>query len=138
MKNNFSREFWTVDRRNQLRELAATGAAASDIASALGVSKLSILNCCKRRGITVTARTEAEAQMATTLAREANRRKQAKWKASQKAKPATAALTVRAVPGTSKTSVIYRNQLPPLPEMTKNELRAMLAQAVRNTAGASA
>ncbi len=34
----------------------------------------------------------------------------------------------------SKTSPAYRRQLPALPEMTKSELRAMIAQAVRNTA----
>ena len=33
----------------------------------------------------------------------------------------------------SKTSPAYRNLLPSLPEMTKAELRAMIAQAVRNT-----
>lgn len=34
----------------------------------------------------------------------------------------------------SKTSPAYRRQLPPIPEMTKAELRAYLAVAVRNTA----
>lgn len=38
----------------------------------------------------------------------------------------------------SKTSPAYRRQLPQLPEMTKPELRAMIAQAVRNTTRASA
>lgn len=36
--------------------------------------------------------------------------------------------------GASPYSPAYRKQLPPLPNMTKNELRAMLAQAVQNTA----
>jgi hypothetical protein len=36
--------------------------------------------------------------------------------------------------GMAKTSPCYRKHLPRLPEMTKNELRAMLARAVMNTA----
>lgn len=36
--------------------------------------------------------------------------------------------------GASKTSVAFRKHLPRLGEMTKNELRAMLSSAVRNTA----
>lgn len=43
------------------------------------------------------------------------------------------ALVANAVP---KTTVAYRKLLPRMPEMSKNELRAMLAEAVRNTAGA--
>ena len=34
----------------------------------------------------------------------------------------------------SKTSAKYRNLLPPMPEMSKSEMRNMLAAAVRNTA----
>lgn len=36
--------------------------------------------------------------------------------------------------GASPYSPAYRKQLPPLPDMTKGELRAMLAQAMQNTA----
>ena len=36
--------------------------------------------------------------------------------------------------GTSRTSPGYRKHLPKLPEMTRNELRGMLADAMRNTA----
>jgi hypothetical protein len=36
--------------------------------------------------------------------------------------------------GKSTTSAIYRNQFPPLPDMSKNQLRAMLAAALQNTA----
>ncbi len=35
---------------------------------------------------------------------------------------------------TPQSSPVYRNQLPRIPEMTKGELRAMLTQAVQNTA----
>ncbi len=35
--------------------------------------------------------------------------------------------------GAKTTSAEYRKHLPPLPEMTKSELRAMLAQAIQNT-----
>ncbi len=41
--------------------------------------------------------------------------------------------------GMSKTHPTYRRRLPAVPDMVmKSELRAFLAQAVRNTAGASA
>jgi hypothetical protein len=132
MKNNHSRDFWTVERRNQLCKLAAPGMAASEIGALIGTSKLSVLNCCKRRGIDVATHTDAEREIARAVAREANRRKQARWQAKQKAMAVAA--PIRVMPGTSRTDPIYRNQLPRLPEMSKNALRAMFAQAVRNTA----
>jgi hypothetical protein len=36
--------------------------------------------------------------------------------------------------GATPTSAAYRKHLPPLPDMTKGELRAMLTQAIQNTA----
>lgn len=36
--------------------------------------------------------------------------------------------------GTPRTSPVYRKHLPKLPEMTRSELRAMLTEAVQNTA----
>jgi len=55
------------------------------------------------------------------------RAKKARKRARKKAEK-LAALTF------SKTSPAYRRQLPPMPEMGKSELRAMLAAAVRSTA----
>ncbi len=39
-----------------------------------------------------------------------------------------------ALPAVSKTSPAYRNQLPTIGNLSKNELRAMIAEAARNTA----
>jgi hypothetical protein len=135
--NNRSRDFWTIERRNQLAELASTGMAASAIGAIIGASKQSVLTCCARRNISVAMHTDAElaAKRANTAARE--KRKQDKRKAGRAAtRSPPKAITVK--PNTSQSSVVYRNQLPRLPEMSKNALREMIAQAVRNTAGASA
>jgi hypothetical protein len=124
--------FWTDEKRAQLRALAATGMFASEIGAILGVTKPSILTSCGRNGIPVVMHTEAELAEMRARARLREKRKRQKRAA---ARPANA---VHVQPGTSKTAPIYRNQLPRLPEMSKNQLRAMLTEAVRNTAGASA
>ncbi len=133
MRSNYSRDFWSNERRIQLRVLAASGMPAIEIAATIGTTKLSILNQCRRHGIDVTVQTPAEREAAKAVEREKNRRKQAAWQAKQKAnKPA---VTNRTAPGTSRTHPIYRNQLPRLADGTSKEaLRRMISEAVRNTA----
>lgn len=58
------------------------------------------------------------------------RRKNAKRRAEREA-----ARAASQHPQISKTSVFYRRMLPPLPKMSKRELRAMLTAAVVNTQG---
>lgn len=53
-------------------------------------------------------------------------RKRAKRKAAK-----LVALCMRL--GTSKTSKVYRNMLGPAPEMSKTQMRGVIAEAVRNT-----
>lgn len=53
-------------------------------------------------------------------------RKRAKLKAAR-----LTAISVR--PGTSKTSKVYRDMLGPAPEMSKTQMRGVIAEAVRNT-----
>lgn len=66
-------------------------------------------------------------QAAKDARRERDRLKKARKRAKARAEK-LAALTF------SKTSPAYRRQLPPMPPMSKSELRALLTAAVRNTA----
>lgn len=64
-------------------------------------------------------------------ARERNRMKCRRRKAKRRAEQ----LAGTNAPGMSKTHPVYRRRLPPIPDMLmKSELRAFLAQAMRNTA----
>jgi hypothetical protein len=131
VKNNQSREFWTDERRALLSALAASGMAASEIGTVLGATRLSIIQCCSHRGIDVVTYTAAErtAVRAVTSARE-------KRKQDRRRKPSTVrkAAPVKVRPGTAQSSPIYRNQLPRIGEISKDRMREMIAQAVRNTA----
>lgn len=69
--------------------------------------------------------------MPSEAAKEARRVRDRAKKARKRAKAKAAKLAALAF---SKTSPAYRRQLPPMPEMSKSELRAILAAAVRNTA----
>lgn len=71
---------------------------------------------------------------ASQAAKDARRIRERVKKARKRAKERAAKIVL----GRSKTDPAYRRQLPALPEMTKSELRAMIAQAVRNTAGMTA
>ena len=53
-------------------------------------------------------------------------RKRAKRKAAR-------LMAISTRPGTSKTSKVYRDMLGPAPEMSKAQLRSLIAEAVRNT-----
>jgi len=127
--NNSSRNFWTDERRAQLCSLAATGLATSEIGAIIGTSKQSVLTCCARRNIDVVMHTDAELEVMRDTTRAREKRKYDKRRA---AKPPSINITVAF--GTSRTAPIYRNQLPRIPEMSKNALREMFAKAVRNTA----
>lgn len=133
--NNHARYFWSGANREQLVELAASRLAASEIAAVLLTSRQSVVTACSQRGIDLVLDTPAELEEKRAKIRAYEKIKLERKRAARRAseiparprKPST-------IPGTSQSSVVYRNQLPRIGEMTKNELRAMLAQAVRNTA----
>jgi hypothetical protein len=129
--NNRSRNFWTDERRAQLCSLAVSGLTASEIGAIIGTSKQGILTCCSRRNIDVVKHTEIELTDIRDKDRAREKRKRLKKQATRS--PLVTHVTVAF--GTSRTAPIYRNQFPRIPEMTKNALREMFAQAVRNTAG---
>jgi hypothetical protein len=127
------RGFWTDERIARVATLAVAGCYGSEIGADLGCSLHSVLTICGKHGIPVNRYTPEEQAYFDQKAREREARKNAK----KRKKPVTEARFVFA-PGTSKTSPIYRNQFPKLPEMSKAALRAMIAEAVRNTAEARA
>lgn len=130
---------WPPERVEELRILAATNMPASAIAAQLGVGHMGLLISAARAGIPVVAYT-AEEQAARVARKKAvdcakyqRFRKRHGMPITSEIKSAIAPITVR--PGTSRTSAVYRNQLPGIdPEMSKDRLRAIIAQAVRNTA----
>jgi hypothetical protein len=124
------RHFWTEERRDRLRTYAASRMFASDIALQLGVTKLSILTVCAKHGIELNKHTEIE--LADIRAKDRAREKRKRLK-KQTARSPVASKVIVAI-GTSRTAPIYRNQLPRVPEMSKNALREMFAKAARNTA----
>jgi hypothetical protein len=127
------RGFWTDDRLARVAELAAAGHYGSQIGADIGCSLHSVLTICGKQGIPVNRYTPEEQVYFDQKTREREARKNAK----KRKKPETEARFVFN-PGTSKTSPIYRNQFPKLPEMSKAALRAMIAEAMRNTAEARA
>jgi hypothetical protein len=71
--------------------------------------------------------------MTSQASKDARRLREMVKKRRRRAKIKAAKLALHAVT-VSKTSPIYRRRLPIMPEMTKNQLRAVIATAVRNTA----
>jgi hypothetical protein len=131
------RGFWTDERIQRVANLAAAGLYGSQIGADIGCSLHSILTICGRYKIPVNRYTPEEQAYfdQKTKAREA--RKYAAWRAKNRVSGGLTLEDLR--PGTSKTSPVYRNTLPRLPDDTsKAALRAMIAEALRNTAEARA
>lgn len=124
---------WTQAKFDHLCEMAATGAFASDIAAVLGTSHHSVVTMAGRNSIPINRYTPAEQAEMDRRYREAEVRKNARRRAATAAKRPDRTIVPR-LPSQIKTSPEYRNCLPKIPEMSKSALRAMLADAVRNTA----
>jgi hypothetical protein len=127
------RGFWTDERLARVAALAVAGHYGSQIGADIGCSLHSVLTICGKEGIPVNRYTPEQQAYFDLKAKQREARKHAK----RRKKPVTEAQFVF-LPGTSKTSPIYRNQFGKLPEMSKAALRAMLTEAVRNTAEARA
>lgn len=141
---NARRWFWTEEKRAQLTALAATGTIAADIAIALGTSPASVITFAGRNNIAV-VRYSAEQQFiydARKKDRDAHRHRnraaeeaQQKRIAERQAAMARGDFTAAAVNAAfTKTSRAYRKLLRPIGELSKNALRAMIAEAAANTA----
>jgi hypothetical protein len=140
---NPRRGFWTEARKAKLIELAATRMPAGDIATALGTSIGSVFTFAGRNNIAVVKYTPEVQAVYDARARDRETHRQARdVAANQKKKIAGrqaamaagdfSAIAVSAA--FTKTSVAYRKQLPPIGEMSKSQLRAMIAEAAANTA----
>jgi hypothetical protein len=128
------RGFWTDERIARVAGLAANGLYGSDIAADVGCSLHSVLTICGRYAINVNRYNPEQQAYFEQKTREREKRKNDKRRTGPRAPRSEFVFR----PGTSKTSPIYRNQFPKLPDMSKDELRAMLAEAFRNTAEARA
>jgi hypothetical protein len=126
---------WPPERVEELRILAATNMPASAIAAKLGVGHMGTLIAAAKAGIAVVAYTPEEMAVRVARKKSVDCAKYQRWRKrhGMPITPATAPIIVR--PGTSRTSAVYRNQLPGIdPEMSKDRLRAIIAEACRNTA----
>lgn len=119
--------WWSPPRVASLRLLASRGIPASLIADEIGATRQGVLRKCFHDGIDVVRDTAEEAAGRKTLESVRQGRKNVKRLGGRTSEP-------RLISGVSKTSPIYRNQLPKAPDMTPNQRRNMLAEAVRNTA----
>lgn len=142
-KANARRWFWTEQKRAQLTELAAAGKNAAEIGLALETSQPSVITFCGINKISVIKHTPEQQAVFDARAIERETKRQVrKVAANSKAKieqrrlaMARGDFTSLAVnAATSKTSRAYRLALPPIGEMSKNQLRAMIAEAAANTA----
>jgi GcrA cell cycle regulator len=116
--------FWTDDKTDALRSLwDAKRLSASEIGRELGTSRSAVLGRVHR--LKLARRTSTRSPTRRT-----NRPSRAK--AAIKAREAKAAAKLAAAQAAKPPAVIPPKAKPVQP--TKNELRAMLAQAVRNTA----
>lgn len=123
---------WTDDRLQRLRDLAVTMRYAHLIAVAMDTTQHSIVIVANREGVDVISRSPEQDANSKANERAREIRKYENWKAKNKPEPC---ISICVLPGTSKTSVIYRNQLPRIDDcMSKDRLRAMIAEACANTA----
>lgn len=133
------KSIWTEARIAELSRLWADGFSATQIGAEMGLTRGSVIGKIFRLKLPhpdgkrlVKRRSYPRQAIEITRANAKARAKRHYDKRRRREKEITLA-KLRAK-GVSPTSVFYRLQLPAIPEMTKGELRAMLAQAVQNTA----
>lgn len=130
---------WTPEEIQWLRDLAPTVRYASDIAVQMGTTQHAIITQAGRYQISEVINYTPEQQVmmdARYRARELRKyqkRKEVRRENGYAPKPKRA-VNVNVEPGTAQSSPIYRNQLPRIGEISKDRMREMIAQAVRNTA----
>jgi hypothetical protein len=137
------KQYWRVGVIKRLRELVASGMNAADIAKEIGRTQASVITFSARRGIAIVRYNPEQQAMYDRRFRDAEDKRNARKRAVNAKKKLDARLeamkrsghnTVTVIAAASPTSVGFRAHLPLQREMTKAELREMLAQAVRNTA----
>jgi len=136
---------WTVAKTIVLKDLWAKGLSASEVAKHVGVSRSAVLGKLWRLGAAPPAGkkpivirrvyTRQPIEVTKANARERVKRYRLKVKLERPFEAGQEARERLLERGASTTSAVYRRHLPQIPvDMTKGQLRAMLAQAVQNTA----
>lgn len=132
---------WPPEKRARLVELAASGMNAMDIGAEMGRSLYSILTYCGRNGIHVIKYSPEQQAVYDERAAQRQQARNVRKTAANKArliakrKAIAAQAATRVVPERTKMAVHeLRAKFPVRQDMTKTELRAMLAEAVQNTA----
>lgn len=134
---------WTDERVSTLTRMWEEGHSATRIAVALDLSRGAIIGKIHRLGLP-----DPAAKLPVIADHSYRERTAIDWKARRekariiekayrervKAKRELEARKILAAQGTSRHSAAYRKHLPPMPEMSKAQMRAMLAQALENTA----
>lgn len=129
-----TKRVFTSEMMATLRDLAAKGVACSVIGEAMGITAISVFRCCRKEGIDVARYTDAEAEHQRERRRAWDATKRDNRRDRRRAERKTIARAVIPM-DTSPTSPVYRRRIIGIAgEMTKSQLRAELAQAVRNTA----
>lgn len=136
--------FWgRLENDERLREAVALKVPASHIAEMLGgIPVGSVVARARTLDLPLIRYSDDELQEQRRKKRERDIRSIKNRNLSQKRKkqsgPARSGATSlpRLAPGQTKGHPAYRNQLPRAPEMTKSELRQLLADAVARTSGA--
>lgn len=139
-----SKSPWTEERVEQLKALWADGLSSTRVGVMMGLSRNAVIGKVHRLKLPIPAlkqeviRNRVYARQVRDGAWKAKQAKRKRsWRARVKVKAQAEARERLLFCGHSRTSSAYRDQMPKLPEMTKGELRSMLADAVRNTAGLS-
>lgn len=134
---------WTEERVGILLREWADGKSATAISVLLGCSRSAVIGKLHRLGAPepavkaavirnrIYSRQLPEISRVNARSREARYRLKMREARNDEKRMVCARFLAR---GASPHSVAYRKHLPPLPEMTKSELRRMLREAVQNTA----
>jgi len=128
--------FWNEENTARLRVLASAGTPASAIASELGTTALSVTGKCGYLGIPVVKRSPAEEAEYRDQKRatERNRMRFKRARRRERAQESQKAVVPSAAPRRLERESFAFRRAPQVAQLTKSQLRAELAQAVRNTA----
>lgn len=145
MPNQFH-SFWTDDLVQSLTQLWAEGHSATRIAARLNCSRNAVIGKVTRLGLPEPGsklpvvrdmsyiRQIPEVKAAKRRERERIYAKVRREKQKHDIKTKREIRQRFLERGASPYSAAYRKHLPPMPEMSKSQMRAMLAQALENTA----
>lgn len=132
---------WTPERLEELRRHVAAGLINAEIVAKMGATKWAVGERARQMGIKIATQTPLQREVYAKRAREREANRNARKKAANQAKliaarnvaAANAPAPTRSAPKPKLGSLELRRVFH-IPEMSKANQRAFLAQAVRNTA----